>query len=852
MPADERSLSEGKTIAGKLLPAIENESASLGDENTRSDKVGSQKSTDSVQIRDVSDRYKVERLIGQGGMGEVSLALDIKLNRKVAIKRIRGQSVDSQVALRRFMTEAQAIAQLNHYHIVNVYDFGHDQNGPYLILEYVSGGTLAEKLKSGPLSLERSIEITCQLCDGLAKVHAAGIIHRDIKPANILLTPEGDPKLTDFGLARHEFTDTGLTTTGAMIGTLGFMSPEQTNSSQVDARSDIYSLGATLYQMVTGSSPRAIYLDDVPSSIKDILRKALKDNKDQRYQSAIEFRDALRGYRVGISGYDSNEGECPGCSTKNDLARKFCKKCSITLLARCLSCNESIRVWEEVCDHCGKKQSLLISKWKEEMLASLIEAEELLSNFEYDKALTLATTLCDESDPRLRQFKPWAEEFVAKTEAERTKTLEHLSSLMSEASAFEKDFDYQSALDILKPVHNNLRELLIPSCNERINGYIMRLQGRVMPFTNDNDERLMGIESFLSFQSSLVSKILESNTDDYYAIDKSILLDSFDMPKLHRFIASSEGTIFKNKYKESSLTNLVAERIRVEDDLISKCWFQIALKCYENCNYDQSIAFLKAIPSRYEAFLINGKSYTILEFKKEVQSKLKESMTFKGWLRRITRKFLSSSVTEFLLTFLFAIISLASIGLGFGLLTGSFLKGEGSYYFPSLMGTIVLDVLLVLFWKLYFRGFFNPVNYQNEKMSTILNDFAWAICEEKSNPLYLHKFAIQIASYALNRSQSDYNIVNTLVVCFYRTSDFDKCLGIMSLQGYQESAKKYCEIIDLSILTLVSIKQDRIGDAYEFFKKLESICKSRGRDIDRMDYSFYLEARSSISMLESS
>ena len=294
MANDERSLSEGKTIAGKLLPANENESASLGDENTRTDKVGSHQRSDSIQIRDVSDRYKVERLIGQGGMGEVSLALDLKLNRKVAIKRIRGQSVDSQVALRRFMTEAQALAQLNHYHIVNVYDFGHDQNGPYLILEYVSGGTLAEKLKSGPLSLEQSIDMTCQLCDGLAQAHAAGIIHRDIKPANILLTPEGYPKLTDFGLARQELSDSGHTKTGAIIGTIDFMSPEQRrDSSQTDARSDIWSLGATLYQMATGKSPRIIRFDTVPKSLQEVLGKAIEEEKDKRYQSAIEFRNAL-------------------------------------------------------------------------------------------------------------------------------------------------------------------------------------------------------------------------------------------------------------------------------------------------------------------------------------------------------------------------------------------------------------------------------------------------------------------------------------------------------------------------------------------------------------------------------
>ena len=489
MPTDERSLSEGKTIGGKLLPANVKDPVSIGGENTRTDKPGSQKSSDPMQVREFSDKFRVERLIGQGGMGEVYLAFDLKLNRPVAIKAILGQSVNSEAALQRFMTEAQAIAKIIHTHIVNIYELGQDKIGPYLVLEYVSGGSLADKLKSGPLSLERSIEITCQLCDGLAKVHAAGIIHRDIKPANILLTPEGDPKLTDFGLARHEYTDTGLTTTGAMIGTLGFMSPEQTNSSQVDARSDIYSLGATLYQMVTAKNPRVMNFNHVPNAIRDVLHKATEESVEDRFQSVIDFRDALRGHRVVISVYDFNEGECPSCSTKNDPTRKFCKKCANPLIVQCLSCSESIRVWEEVCDHCGAKQSLLIAERKKEMSATQLEAEDLLSNYDFDKALSLATQLKDLSDPRLRQFKPWAEEFVAKLDAERTKADEYLLSLMTKASAHEKAYEYQSALDLLKHVHPNLSELVIAGYNESVNEKILRFEESIR-YLNERRSRM--------------------------------------------------------------------------------------------------------------------------------------------------------------------------------------------------------------------------------------------------------------------------------------------------------------------------------------------------------------------------
>ena len=210
---------------------------------------------DELELVDLSTRYTEESVLGKGGMGEVILATDTRLERKVAIKRILGTAANSITAVQRFLTEAKSMADLNHTNIVQIYDYGRATDGPFLIMECVQGGSLLEKCKEGPLEVDEAVNIFSQLCDGLAKAHAAGIIHRDIKPANVLLTEDGIPKLTDFGLAKTKIADTSMTMEGAVIGTLDFMPPEQRQAVElIDHRSDLWSLAATFYQMLTGKS----------------------------------------------------------------------------------------------------------------------------------------------------------------------------------------------------------------------------------------------------------------------------------------------------------------------------------------------------------------------------------------------------------------------------------------------------------------------------------------------------------------------------------------------------------------------------------------------------------------------
>ena len=313
MPEDDKSLSDQPTFSGGRQPqdegpqslgdehtfsgGVQNDPQSLGDEATFGDVagVGEAAFDDGMEVVDLAARYTTEGVLGKGGMGEVLLATDTRLNRKVAIKRILGDAANSRTAVSRFLTEAQSIAALNHANIVQIYDYGRAADGPFLIMEFVEGRSLLDKCRDGALDLDEAVALTCQLCDGLGKAHDAGIIHRDIKPANVLLTNDGIPKLTDFGLAKDETADAGLSVAGAVLGTLDFMPPEQRKDvALTDSRSDLWSLAATLYQMVTGKSPKIIRFNNVPQSLQDVLGKALEDEKDDRYQTAAEFRDALR------------------------------------------------------------------------------------------------------------------------------------------------------------------------------------------------------------------------------------------------------------------------------------------------------------------------------------------------------------------------------------------------------------------------------------------------------------------------------------------------------------------------------------------------------------------------------
>ena len=480
---DDKSLGEAATFAGqsKRRPTSE---VSIGDECTLGDNRSGQDTViDDIEVVDLESRYRVEGTLGQGGMGAVLLATDTRLDRKVAIKRILGEAAGNPMAVQRFLTEAKAIAALNHPNIVQIYDYGRAKDGPFLIMEYVAGGSLLDKCRDVALPLEEAVAMACQLCDGLAKAHDLGIIHRDVKPANVLLTNDGTPKLTDFGLAKAQAGDHGQTMTGAVLGTPDFMPPEQRrDASLVDHRSDIWGLAATVYQMATGRSPKIIRFDLLPPGLTSALGKALEESKDDRYQSAREFRDALRGARptpeqpAAVARIDGvlQEGQCRACGAITiDLTKKFCRnaKCGASLRAPCLKCDAQIPVWDGVCGECGGNQPELLESRRASLLATQAQAESLANACDFDAALVCGGELSGQTHPDLADFLAWAGPFMAATTAEKLRQVAVAADRVQEAKAHAAAWDYASAIHVLESLPPPLRDQeagsLLEACVQR-------------------------------------------------------------------------------------------------------------------------------------------------------------------------------------------------------------------------------------------------------------------------------------------------------------------------------------------------------------------------------------------------
>jgi len=277
-----------------------------------------------------AERYKDMLVIGKGGMGEVYSARDTRLNRKVAIKRILPKYMRSTTVFHRFLREARSIAQLSHYNIAQLYELEQDDNGLYIVMEFVEGTSVLERLRSrGAYTASETIPILAQMCEALELAHARGIIHRDIKPANILLTSGGVPKLVDFGLAHEPESDS--TAVGSVLGTVDFMAPEQrVSATHVDGRADVFGLAATAYQMLTGERPRHIYPDKIPIELRTLLISALEEHPDKRLPSMAEFKRRLQ---LSDPGQEVSRGQltCPQCARPNPPTFHFCGGCGAHL-----------------------------------------------------------------------------------------------------------------------------------------------------------------------------------------------------------------------------------------------------------------------------------------------------------------------------------------------------------------------------------------------------------------------------------------------------------------------------------------------------------------------------------------
>jgi len=296
------------------LPAFE-----IAPELVTNDRVG-------ALVGKLIGHYRIESLIGVGGMGEVYLARDERLGRKAAVKLLPDSLTTDETQLSRFKNEARSASALNHPNILTVYEIGAEGNRQFIATEFIEGVTLRVSIARGRINPHTALEIAVQVASALAAAHEAGVVHRDIKPENIMLRPDGYAKVLDFGIAklteqRLTSHDHGIETTAALqtrpglvLGTARYMSPEQARGQKVDARTDIWSLGVVLYEMVGGSppfhgetpsdciasiltsEPPPLYgvLPDVPLKLESILEKALRKNSDERYQTIKEMLADLR------------------------------------------------------------------------------------------------------------------------------------------------------------------------------------------------------------------------------------------------------------------------------------------------------------------------------------------------------------------------------------------------------------------------------------------------------------------------------------------------------------------------------------------------------------------------------
>ena len=257
----------------------------------------------------INDRYEIEKLIGEGGMANVYLAHDTILDRKVAVKVLRGDLAGDEKFVRRFQREALSASSLSHPNIVEIYDVGEDDGNFYIVMEFIEGKTLKQLIKKrGVLSLSETIDIMLQLLDALATAHDSYIIHRDIKPQNIMIKESGLVKITDFGIAMA-LNSVELTQTNSVMGSVHYLPPEQASGKGSTIRSDIYSLGILMFEMLTGKMPfkgdSAVEIalkhmkeplpsvrelnPVVPQSVENIIIKAAAKNPKNRYRDVREM-----------------------------------------------------------------------------------------------------------------------------------------------------------------------------------------------------------------------------------------------------------------------------------------------------------------------------------------------------------------------------------------------------------------------------------------------------------------------------------------------------------------------------------------------------------------------------------
>jgi serine/threonine protein kinase len=425
-------------------------------------------------------RYSIEKTLGAGGFGEVYLGRDLRLDKAVAIKRLRADKLSGhggEKILQRFHNEAKAIARLDHPNIVRVNDYNRDDDGFYIVMNYIDGGSLKDYLEANDdkLRVPEALQIAMDVARGLFEAHKHKLVHRDVKPANIMLKRDGNrvvAKLVDFGLARVSEIDDSVSETGIAMGTPVYMPPEQKRDAKnVDHRADIYSLGKVLYRMVAGLPP-----DDVdpslippPVELSAIITRCIKTRPRDRYFS---IADLITDMERIIRGGDSvsvmpstrkmiNENICPKCQLPNDPDDKFCASpsCGAALTFVCSECGTENTVHRSVCRMCGTDAALF---------ERTLETWHLIQELKDDRNWKQIVVECERLPTTVKLMQAKGKELLSSISDMKDRAVRNMSTLEELKEKIDSEIEsknYQSAMALvakcqkIAPNQSSIQEL---------------------------------------------------------------------------------------------------------------------------------------------------------------------------------------------------------------------------------------------------------------------------------------------------------------------------------------------------------------------------------------------------------
>ena len=440
-----RSLSDQSTYAGG--PRIR-DPQSLGDEATFGDAGGDDtRFDDGIEVVDLSTRYTIEGTLGKGGMGEVLLATDTRLKRKVAIKRILGDAAKSRTAVSRFLTEAQSIAALNHPNIVQIYDYGQAADGPFLIMEYAPLGHL-DRLRVSQMTLTQVLEQFSALANALACVHASDLLHNDIKPSNILLFDNNILKLSDFGLA--SLSVSGHASVRAI--THAFAAPEVKASYTTSTSSDVWSFARTLVYLLSDSNslPPTLSQSPLVRQLHSLVITLPAHSRIPASDVAALLEHFSRHAHVGDTTLSALL--CTECRSPVSAATGVCvnPNCNATLQMQCPVCDGTTTLQDTQCTHCNAYIPRILTHARSQLLHLKSEFHSAIAAHDSNKASNTANIAKRYNDPRLWLHATWVHTSSSLIDAMISRDTAYVTSLRRTLLDLAAKGDFASALTLLK------------------------------------------------------------------------------------------------------------------------------------------------------------------------------------------------------------------------------------------------------------------------------------------------------------------------------------------------------------------------------------------------------------------